>query len=380
MIQIVDESKCCGCTACACVCPTSAIKMEPDKLGFFYPKVDETKCIGCGLCNKICQFNSNYDKSYNIIEPKAFAVRHKDTEIVMKSRSGAAFVAISDCVLESKGVVYGAGFMGHFSVCHKRATTKEQRNDLCGSKYVQSNLNDVFRQVREDLNEGRIVLFSGTPCQTAALRSFVGKKESVNLILIDIVCHGVPSPSIWKDYIKYLEKKNKTTFKVANFRDKAKFGWSDHRESFVSENGETIVGGDFTRLFYKHIIFRESCGSCFFTNLKRPSDITLADFWGWEKSVPEMNSDDKGVSLVIINTKKGLELFNRARNYITTQDVDIMNCIQTSLQTPVALNPRRGEFKKEYVSHGFDFIMHKYISPSFFTKVINKLKYGRTSI
>ena len=182
--------------------------MEPDALGFLYPKVDESKCVDCGLCERVCQFNGHYDRSLNLLQPIAYAARHKDISEVMKSRSGAAFVAISDYILKQGGVVYGAGYKDHFRVAHKRAATKEERDEFRGSKYVQSDMTGVFRQVKEDLKNGLTVLFSGTPCQTSGLNAFVGKKLRENLYLVDIVCHGVPGPYIWRDYLEYLEKKH----------------------------------------------------------------------------------------------------------------------------------------------------------------------------
>lgn len=237
MIVIKEPKDCCGCTACASICTHDAISMIPDALGFLYPKVDAGKCVDCGLCEKVCQFNDNYERSLNLKEPIAYAARHKDINEVMKSRSGAAFVAISDYIIEQGGIVYGAGYKDHFRVAHKRATTKTERDEFRGSKYVQSDLTGVFRQVKKDLKNGLIVLFSGTPCQTAGLNSYVGKKLRENLLLVDIVCHGVPSPFVWRDYITYLEKKQGDEIVVVNFRDKELFGWRAHKESYYFKMG-----------------------------------------------------------------------------------------------------------------------------------------------
>lgn len=236
MIRINDPADCCGCTACASVCNHDAITMEPDALGFLYPKVDESRCTDCGLCEKVCAFNNNYDTSLNLPKPDAYAARHKDMDEIMKSRSGAAFAAISDYILEQGGVVYGAGYKDHFRVAHKRATTKEERDEFRGSKYVQSDLSGVFRLIKQDLKNGLTVLFSGTPCQTSGLNSYVGKKLRENLVLIDIVCHGVPSPYIWRDYIAYLEKNQGAPIVWVNFRDKQKYGWAAHHETFKFKN------------------------------------------------------------------------------------------------------------------------------------------------
>ena len=217
MIDIKNPADCCGCTACASICAHDAITMKPDALGFLYPVVDKEKCVDCGLCEKVCAFNDHYDTSLNFDKPLAYAARHKDMNEVETSRSGAAFIAISDYILEQGGVVYGAGYTDHFRVVHKRATTKEERDEFKGSKYVQSDMTGVFRQVKKD--------------------SYVGKRLRENLFLVDIVCHGVPSPYMWRDYIAYLEKKQGSPIVWVNFRDKQKYGWAAHHETFKFKNG-----------------------------------------------------------------------------------------------------------------------------------------------
>lgn len=360
MIQIKDKSDCCGCTACASICPKDAITMKPDTLGFKYPKVDLSKCIDCGLCEKVCAFNDNYDKSLNLKEPERYAARHKDMHEIETSRSGAAFIAISDYILENGGIVYGVGYKDHFRVAHKRATTKEERNEFKGSKYVQSDLDGIFRQVKEDLKQGNTVLFSGTPCQTAGLNSYIGKKLRENLVLVDIVCHGVPSPYIWRDYLTYLENKYKSKVVKVDFRDKSRIGWSGHIESFVFENGEKIESKIYTDLFYKHIMLRPSCGNCHYTNFKRPSDITLADFWGWEKTDPNINIDDKGISLIFVNTGKGCVLLDKIKDRTTIIPAELENCIQQNLKHPTKFNPKWNNFEQEYKQKGFGYILKIY--------------------
>ncbi len=232
MIQINNPADCCGCTACASICAHDAIKMKPDVLGFLYPEVDKEKCVDCGSCDKVCAFNDHYDTSLNLEKPLAYAARHKDMNEIETSRSGAAFIAISDYILEQGGVVYGAGYADHFRVVHKRATTKEERNEFKGSKYVQSDMNTVFHQVKQDLRNGLTVLFSGTPCQTSGLDSYVGKRLRENLFLVDVVCHGVPGPYLWRDYIAYLENEQGSPIVWVDFRDKQKYGWAAHHETF----------------------------------------------------------------------------------------------------------------------------------------------------
>lgn len=361
MIKIKDPKDCCGCTACASICAHDAITMTPDALGFLYPKVNESKCVDCGLCEKVCQFNDNYDCSLNLPQPIVYAARHKDIDEVMKSRSGAVFVAISDYILEQGGVVYGAGYKDHFRVAHKRATTKEERDEFRGSKYVQSDLTGVFRNVKEDLKNDLTVLFSGTPCQTSGLNAYVGKKLRENLYLIDIVCHGVPSPYLWRDYLAFLEKKHGSRITYVNFRDKELYGWKAHKETFnfANEDGK-IDSTYFTYLFYQHIMFRHSCGVCHFTNLNRPSDMTMADFWGWEKNVPGFNDDNNGVSLVFLNTKKGKDIFEKVNWKLNIIEVNINNCSQPNLKHPSIAHSCRMTFERDYAQYGFSYIIKNY--------------------
>lgn len=358
MIQVKDKSDCCGCTACASIYPKDAITMEPDTLGFKYPKVDLSKCIDCGLCEKVCAFNDNYDKSLNLKEPEIYAARHKDMHEIETSRSGAAFIAISDYILENGGIVYGVGYKDHFRVAHKRATTKEERNEFKGSKYVQSDLDEIFRKVKEDLKQGNTVLFSGTPCQTAGLNSYIGKKLRENLILVDIVCHGVPGPYMWRDYLDYLEKKQGSKICWVNFRDKQEYGWAAHKETFKFVKGEGKMS--FTYLFYQHSMFRHSCGKCHFANTQRPSDITIADFWGWEKTDPEFNKDNKGVSLVLVNTEKGRKLFEEASKDLNVIPAKLEDCMQPNLVKPSPINKKRDIFEHEYKKYGFTYIYYRY--------------------
>lgn len=314
-------------------------------LGFKYPKVDTSKCIECGLCKKICAFNDNYDKSLNLNEPVIYTARHKDIHEVETSRSDAAFIAISDYILEQEGIVYGVGYTDHFRVVHKRAT-KGERNKFKGNKYVQSDMNTVFRQIKKDLQDGLTVLFSGTPCQTSGLNSYVDKRLRENLYLVDIACQGVPSPYIWQDYISYTENKYKSKIVKVNFRDKSRIGWSGHIESFGFENRNKIESNIFTDLFYKHIMLRPSCGNCHYTNFKRPSDITLAHFWGWEKIDTSFNAYNKRCSLILLNTEKGYKLFEVVKDRMNTILANLEDCLQPNLQYPTTIHPKQIDLKK----------------------------------
>lgn len=373
MIDIKDKHDCCGCTACMNICPQKAISMKPDVLGFLYPEVDKKRCTDCGLCNKVCAFNEDYDKSLNLSEPIAYAARHKDISEMMKSQSGGAFAVLSDYVLENSGVVYGAGYSGHFVVTHKRATTKQERDEFRGSKYVQSDLTGIFKQVKDDLKNGLTVMFSGTPCQTSGLNSFVGKKLRKKLYLVDLVCHGVPGPYMWRDYLDYLEKKYNRKIVKVNFRDKENFGWKSHKETFWFEGYAALKS--FAYIFYDDTALRLSCAKCKFSNLIRPSDITICDYWGYERTDAKLGEDNKGCSLMIINTEKGKVLFENIRNRMDITPAKLENILQPNMEHPTILHKNRLKFEEHYAKYGFTKTFKKYtITPWYFKgyKIVKK--------
>lgn len=356
MIKLKNWENCCGCTACASICNHGAITMHPDAMGFCYPQVDVSKCIDCHLCEKVCAFNDFYDTSPNLSEPEFYGGRHKNTSEVEKSRSGAVFVALSDWILQYGGVVYGAGYAEHFRVVHKRVTTMVERDEFRGSKYVQSDLGDVYRKVRSDLKAGLVVMFTGTPCQIAGLASFIGPALRENLYLVDIICHGVQGPNVWRDYLAYLERIQSDRIVMANFRDKQRFGWSAHEESYKFSGGKIL----YTHLFYQQVLLRPSCGICHFANIRRPSDITLGDFWGWEKTDPNFNKDDKGASLIIVNTDKGRRLFETIRKQLHIIPAIQEHCLQPNLCHPTPPHPKSKQLAKDYARIGFERTLKKY--------------------
>lgn len=358
MIKILNQTDCCGCTACASICTHEAITMKPDAMGFLYPEVDRSKCVDCGLCDKVCAFNDNYDKSLNLSKPIAYAARHKNMAEVATSRSGAAFIAISDWILTQGGIVYGAGYAEHFRIVHKRATTKKERNEFKGSKYVQSDMRGVLRQVKQDLRDGKIVLFSGTPCQCASVNSFVGKRLRENLYLCDIVCHGVPSPKFWDDYLFWQEKRLGEKVTSVNFRDK-RFGWDDHIETLTTAHKRKSVN-IYTHFFHLEYISRLSCYHCKYCNVTRPSDITIADFWGLDKIDASLNKDNKGYSLVLANTEKGRRVAEASSADMHMQEVELASSLQWNLQHPTPMKQGRQQFIDDYLGKGFEFVLHKY--------------------
>lgn len=231
----ISKNDCCGCSACAGVCPTSAISMKTDSEGFMYPFIDEKKCVDCSKCAKMCAFaNRTLEKASpdNVV---CYVAKHNDCNIRMNSRSGGVFVSFSDWIISNGGVVYGCVLNENFEAVHVRASTYEERNRMCRSKYVQSNTVNVFDKIKADLDNNVMVLFSGTGCQADALYAFLKSSDTTTDLLytIDIICHGCVSPEIFSDYIKYLEKKYNGRVIDFDFRDKTVCGWEGHTESFV---------------------------------------------------------------------------------------------------------------------------------------------------
>lgn len=379
MINHKNREECCGCTACVTVCNAQALTMQADGMGFKYPKFDVNKCTNCGQCEKVCAFQFGYNIKENLITPDIYAVRHKRMSEIETSRSGAMFIALSDYILGQGGVIYGAGYKEHFVVSHKRATTKVERNEFKGSKYVQSDLDDIFTQVKEDLRDGLQVLFSGTPCQTAALHKVVPTKYRNKLLLVDIVCHGVPAPKVWYMYLEYIKNKYSKTIEKVNFRDKS-IGWATHKESFILHNQQKIFSDTYTFLFSKHIILRPSCGNCKYCNITRPADITLADYWGWEKTDRNFNADNKGCSLVFVNTPKGKSYWEYLKDNINYIPTEITKCLQPNLQHPSVLSEESDNFEKLFIQKGFKAVALRYGNTSiryklvaFSTKIKRKL-------
>lgn len=348
---------CCGCTGCAAVCPTDAISMIPDNAGFKYPKLDPDKCIGCLQCEKVCGFESP-TKSSNNIFPKFFGARQKNFKEVMKSRSGGIFPLIAQHILRNGGIVYGVTLSDNFVVKHKRITSLTELDGLRGSKYVQSDLTEIFRTIKKDLQENREVLFSGTPCQTSTLLKYIPKKLQDKLFIIDIVCHGVPGATYWSEFLKFVEKKYNKKIARVIFRDKEKYNWLQHPEMLIFE--EETEPTKLKYRFYSDLLFRESCSSCPFTNLNRPSDLTLADFWGYERTETHLNDDKKGLSLILVNSDKGAKMFDEIKPYLNWFETTEKCALQPSLQHPVERNPNANSFYRAFNRHGFGYAMMIY--------------------
>ena len=280
-------------------------------------------------------------------QPKVYAVKHKSEETRAASRSGGIFTALSDEVLAKGGVVYGCVLSKDFEAVHARAVDCETRNKMRGSKYIQSKIGDTFRNVKGDLDAGREVIFSGTSCQVAGLKQFLGK-DYENLLCIDIVCHGVPSPKVWKAYLEWQERKNNSLIQSVDFRNKGKFGWRDHVETLKFLNSKSIDSKVFRSIFYGHAVLRPSCYECPYKSIMHPGDITIAAYWGIEKAAPEFD-DNKGVSLVLVNNEHGEESFDEIKNWVIWKETRIEDSMQQPFIAPFPKPDNRAQFWNDFL-------------------------------
>jgi coenzyme F420-reducing hydrogenase beta subunit len=299
-------------------------------------------------------------------KPAVYAAKHNALSVRRESTSGGVFTALSDIVLECGGTVYGAAFDESFAVRHIRADSKEKRDAMRGSKYVQSELGDIFIAAEDDLNNNKTVLFTGTPCQTDALRVFLGQRgtEDKNLILCDFICFGVPSPKIWTEHTALLQKKRKSPLVSYNFRSK-RIDWNRPVEQGTYKNGRTdfrsIYSQQQLRLYLRGYNLRPSCYVCPYTGPARPSDITLADYWG-VKSHIEGFDDGFGVSLLLVSTCKGETLLRDAAGFLTLKESSLNDCMphQDRLSGPTPRPAGRDEFWKTYNDGGYQAVLKKY--------------------
>ena len=359
------KENCCGCSACYNICPTKAISMRPDEEGFLYPVIDQALCIDCQNCVGICPIIR--DGSYKEEDiPDFFVAKHKSEDVLMKSTSGGIFTALSNAVLAQGGVIYGVDYDNEFRVLHKRAGNYEQRDRMRISKYVQSDIRDIFQQVKKDLEDSKIVLFTGTPCQNAGLIGYMGNSPlKKNLYLCDLICYGIPSPLIWEDYKKLLEKEKGGKLTDIQFRSKI-IDWSRENSNktflFTTSQGKDIYSDErYYQLFFgEKTIMRPSCKECQFTDIHRASDITIADYWGIEKYAPEW-MDKKGVSLILVNNSKGEELLQKCSKELNYEKRPKEESLteQQRLREPVKFPDNRDKFWEDYRKFGFEYIIQQ---------------------
>ncbi len=377
MIDIIDKKECCGCGACVQICPKSCIDFSEDNEGFYYPKVDLNLCINCHLCEKVCPEINPYEARDPL---SIYGAKNKNEEIRTQSSSGGVFSILAEYTINKQGVVFGAKFDNNWEVIHAYAESVEELEPFRCSKYVQSYIGNSYIEAQQFLKNDRYVLFTGTPCQIAGLKHYL-RKDYDKLITLDIICHGVPSRKIWRHYLKELfyapSHEDNHTYadycKSISFRDK-KYGWkgfglsiqgrlADFKDKLpiqkslgfeaLSTDGEfyfyeNLRENPYLMGFLRNLFLRPSCGACPAKSLKSGSDMTVADFWGIKKILPKF-ADDKGVSLVIINTVKGQTLY---RDLDLDSQITDFSALQPVLYESVEHHSQRSLFFEEFHQQG----------------------------
>lgn len=323
MIDKVNTQQCCLCGNCKLVCPTQAISFRDEVKTFLYPIIDNEKCIGCDKCESVCPSLNSLERQTVV---GSFAAKHKQKEIRRKSSSGGIFTALAECILLAGGIVYGAAFQNDFSVKHISINKTEDIEQLRGSKYVQSDLDSIFLEIKKKLHTGKKVLFSGTPCQCAALKAFL-KDTPYNgkLYVVDFICHGILSDKLFHEYIRELEIKHKSKIVSFQFRNK-KYGWLDSGPLIKYQNGREdywpLFEDIYMQGYFQGICMRESCYKCAYKNFQSGTDLTMGDFWGAQQLIPDFY-EKSGVSLLYVNTAHGQELLEQAKQYLDLKPVAV---------------------------------------------------------
>lgn len=323
MIDKISVTKCIQCKNCKNICPMHAITMEKIEGTFIYPKVDNGKCIKCQKCETVCPVLNPLEKNELI---SSYAVKHKNKEIRLQSSSGGLFTALAEVIINRKGYVFGAAFQDGFKVAHIGINSNNEILLLRGSKYVQSDLKDTFVRILKLLKNENTVLFSGTPCQCAALKVYLqNKKYKGNLYVVDFICHGILSENLFAEYIQYLEKRGKSKIKAFEFRDKT-YGWLESGIKINYYNGKVkrwpLYEDLYMQGYFQALCMRESCYSCAYKNFHSGSDITMGDFWGADVLAQNF-FDQYGTSLCCVQTEKGEELILQARKYLDIQKMPL---------------------------------------------------------
>ncbi|MFW5980979.1 MAG: Coenzyme F420 hydrogenase/dehydrogenase, beta subunit C-terminal domain [bacterium] len=378
IIKIDKKENCSGCKACYNICPVDCIEMSIDEEGFWYPEVDKDKCINCELCKKVCPEINIYINQGALEKPITLAAWNQDELIRMKSSSGGIFTGLAEWIIAEDGVVYGAGFDDEFQLKHKGVTTEIGIGELRGSKYIQSDISETYYLAKNDLENETKALFVGTPCQIAGLKNYL-QKEYKNLYTCDLVCHGVPSPMVFDKYREYLEDKHGSAMNNINFRDKMS-GWKRYSLSAIfddnSKYSSTVKENNYMIGFLRDIYLRPSCYTCSYKGIPRTADITLGDFWGVGERYPELD-DDKGTSLLLINTEKGKYMIDSSTDGIFTEECKLEAAVEGNpcIVRPVNEPKRRKLFFRDLKQKEFSNIISRYMSrPSWLKRKILGLR------
>lgn len=371
-----DKTACTGCGACVSICPKAAITMRPDEEGFLYPAVDPKLCIGCDLCEKRCPAGKAHPENTQTV----LGARNLDEGVRAASSSGGVFTALAKDMISRGGVVFGAAFDPSLRVEHVGAISESELEPMRGSKYVQSDAAEGIGHAAALLARDMPVLFSGTPCQIAGLLAKVGNKHRDKLLTVDFVCHGVPSPGVFASYIKGLEKKHGKRVTGYTFRDK-RHGWKDFYAVATFEDGSEHVGSQreepYLYGFLQNLYLRPSCTRC--DNLRgshHVSDITIADLWGAQTLCPDKD-DDKGLSLVMVNTLRGAQALEACGAQIETFQAETCPMLRhnPSIEVPSRAHEKRGAFFKAYQKNGFEeeCVMKLLAGPSLPERIVRRI-------
>ena len=379
MIELFyDEKNCCGCEACLNICPTNAIQIANNKIGFSYPVINYELCIACGKCNHVCAFQKDKDTGNEPIF--TYAAINKNKTLLSRSSSGGVFAALSEVIINKNGIIYGCAYDEYFLPKHINITDIKDLYKIQGSKYVQSSIGLIYRDIKKNLDNDRWILFTGTPCQVAGLKSFLGKDYD-KLICTDVICHGVPSYEFFKDYIKFLEDKYKGKIYKINFRDKYK-GWGLLCKIEFIKNGKKLKKyiildkSYYYRYFLEGHIHRESCYQCKYACSFREGDFTMGDYWGVQKFHNEINTS-LGASVLMVNTQKGLELLKELDEYLVLikSDLKYAKIENHQLIHPTPYSDKRDEIFKTWKDNGSSYIAHKYYRENFIKILKSTIKF-----
>lgn len=377
MIKLADESICTGCALCHDICTNEAITMHVNEEGFKYPIIDNNRCIKCGKCQKKCPVIND-----NGFHESKKALYGRLIDNIEYSSSGGLCKALSKVILLDGGVLFGAVLL-HDKVIHMKATNENEYTMMSGSKYLQSDMEGVYTQISEELNKNRKVLFMGCPCQCAAVDlNFKSKRDYNNLYICEILCHGVPSPGIFKEWIHFLENKYNSIIVNYYFRSK-KNGWNRPSIEIVFENGKRVIQShresNYHMWFGKHLSLRKSCYKCKYRNIKRIADVTVGDFWGIKDLDIVDDEIEKGTSVLLINTDKGQKLLDLAEKKnnmflreITVDDAYINN---TPSLSNFGMPTEREKFFATYRTESIQGIIRKYPAEKKIISVLRKLKH-----
>lgn len=378
MIYLDRREDCCGCSACLSICPKTCITMKEDAEGFLYPYVDTDTCIHCELCNSACPI-LNYE-AVTGVTPETFIAYCKEDEVRLSSSSGGIFSLLAEDILHRNGIVYGAAYDKDRMVHHIGITEASEMAKIRGSKFLQSRMELTYREAKRALQKQKTVLFSGTACQIAGLKKYL-KNAYENLYTVDVLCHGTPTPKLWKKYLAWQEQRAGAFIQKVNFRDKER-GWRDYALSINFENKqeykEPFYRDSYLQLFLSDICLRPSCHECRFKGVNHPSDLTLGDCWGIENYMPDMD-DNKGVSIILVHTAKGRSLLNLVNSRLCIKEAELDRVLSPDADSrrSVKRNPRREKFFSK-----LDMVpmeeLKKFVMPAFPKRVLNRIKICHT--